>query len=426
MDISDIVTSEFETVDADARLSTVQSRLEDEDLRAVVIMDDGEYRGLITPRQLLSGSVDPDAKADGYVWHVARVRRLDDVRTVAARMVGSVTRVLPVFEGDELVGLVTAEGILEAVQPFLGVLSVRDVFTEDPETLSPDTTIGQALHEFREHGVGHFPVVGIREVGRPPEEREREEGESGVEKLVGVLSIRDVLGFVGREMERASGGTPGDFGGPGSGRSGVSHGGFGERAGDIDRMLDVPVENVMTDTTATTGPEASLDDAVAEMLDLGISSLVVATDDLPVGIVTWTDVLEVLTLTGEERLPVQITNIDLMDDMTRAELSELIEGIASKHGRMRVLEANVYLHEHDETLRGTPLILARIRLFTDRGHFVGTGEGYGASHALRLAANVLERSILEGKDYARTKKHPDPEELSKIYGWWLEGSPRQR
>ncbi|MFW5918985.1 MAG: CBS domain-containing protein [Halanaeroarchaeum sp.] len=423
MDISDIVISEFETVDADARASSVQSRLQDGNLRAVVVMDDGEYRGLVTPRQLLSGSVDPDAKAAGYVWHVARVRPRDDVRTVAARMVGSVTRVLPVFEGTELVGLVTAEGILEAVQPFLGVLSVRDVFTEDPETLSPDTTIGQALHEFREHGVGHFPVVGIREVGRSPEEQEEP---SGVEKLVGVLSIRDVLGFVGREMERASGGTPGDFGTPGSGRSGVSHGGFGERAGDIDRMLDVPVENVMSDTTATTGPGASLDDAVAEMLDLGISSLVVATDDLPVGIVTWTDVLEVLTLTGEERLPVQITNIDLMDDMSRAELSELIEGVASKHGRMRVLEANVYLHEHDETLRGTPLILARVRLFTDKGHFVGTGEGYGASHAIRLAANVLERSILEGKDYGRTKKHPDPEALSKIYGWWLEGSPPQR
>ena len=111
----------------------------DANRRATFIMDDGEYRGLITPRQLLSGSVDPDAKADGYVWHVARVRRLDDVRTVAARMVGSVTRVLPVFEGDELVGLVTAEGILEAVQPFLGVLSVRDVFTEDRhEELTPE------------------------------------------------------------------------------------------------------------------------------------------------------------------------------------------------------------------------------------------------------------------------------------------------
>jgi CBS domain-containing protein len=415
MDVTDIVITDFDTVDSDTRLSTVQSRLEEDGLRAIVVVDDGEYQGLITPRQLVTGRVDPDAKAGGYVWHVARVRPHDDVRSVAARMVGSTTKVLPVFEGENLVGLVTAEALLEAVQPFLGVLSVRDVVTHDPETVSPDTTIGRALHEFREHGVGHLPVVGTREPGGPPDERE--EG-SGIETLVGILSIRDVLGFVGREMERAQGGTPGEF----PGGTGQSRGGFGERRGDIDRMLDLPVENVMSDVTATTGPDTPLDDAVAKMLDRDISSLVVAKDDLPVGIVTWTDVLEALTLTGEDRLPVQITNIDLLDDMTRAELSELIEDVAAKHGRMRVLEANLYLHEHDETLRGVSLILARIRLFTDKGHFVGTGEGYGAAHAIRLAANVLERSILEGKDYARSKKHPDPDELSKLYGWWLEGS----
>ena len=423
MDISDIVTSEFETVGVDERLSTVQSLFDDGSLRAVVVMDDGEYRGLITPRQLLTGRVEPDAKAGGYVWHVARTRPDDDVRSVAGRMIASNAQVLPVFQGDGLVGIVTAEGILDAVQSFLGVLSVRDVLTEDPETVTAETTVGQALHEFRDHGVGHLPVVGTRDTGGSPDERD---ADTGVEKLVGILSIRDVLGFVGREMDRASGGTPGDFGAPGGGRSGTSHGGFGERAGDVDRMLDLPVENVMTDVTVTTSPDASLDDAVGEMLERDISSLVVVSDDHPVGIVTWTDVLEVLTLTGEERLPVQVTNVHLLDDMTRPELSELIEGIASKHGRMRVMEANVYLHEHDETLRGTSLLLARIRLFTDKGHFVGTGEGYGASHAIRLAANVLERSILEGKDYARTKKHPDPEELSKIYGWWLEGSPRHR
>jgi len=44
-----------------------------------------------------------------------------------------------------------------------------------------------------------------------------------------------------------------------------------------------------------------------------------------------------------------------------------------------------------------PLVLARIRLVTDRGYFTADGEGYGASHALRLAANKVERQILKGK-----------------------------
>lgn len=69
--------------------------------------------------------------------------------------------------------------------------------------------------------------------------------------------------------------------------------------------------------------------------------------------------------------------------------------------------------------------MARIRLFTDKGHFVGTGEGYGAGHALRLARNVVEREVLNGKEYARTKKHPDKEEWTKLFGWWLTDPSRR-
>lgn len=37
------------------------------------------------------------------------------------------------------------------------------------------------------------------------------------------------------------------------------------------------------------------------------------------------------------------------------EVGETIEGRQRKYGALNGLEANVYLHEHDEKLRGTPL-----------------------------------------------------------------------
>ncbi|MFB6069546.1 MAG: CBS domain-containing protein [Halanaeroarchaeum sp.] len=415
MDIADIVTTEFQTVSADDAVSTLQGIFEDASIRAVVVEDDGEYEGLVTQRRLARSHVVPDASVEKYVWHVARVTPHDDIRSVAGRMVGSQTRVLPVFEGESLTGLVTAESILEKVTPFLNVLDVGDVATHDLTTVAPEDTIGSALHVFRDQGISHLPVVEYREPQGPPDERERADERPD---LIGILSLHDVLGFSIREMQRSAGGEPGSFVDDASGGAG-SHGGFGERSGDVERVLDIPVENVMTDVPFTTTDDASLENAVSQMLERGIASLVVTEDDRPTGIVTWTDVLEVLTLTGEERLPVQITNVDLLDDVSREEVADLIEGVAEKYGRMRVLEANVFLHEHDETLRGVPLLMARIRLFTDRGHFVGTGEGYGASHAIRLAANVLEREILEGKEYGRSKKHPAPDEVSKLYGWWL-------
>jgi len=67
-------------------------------------------------------------------------------------------------------------------------------------------------------------------------------------------------------------------------------------------------------------------------------------------------------------------------------VSALIENMTSKYGDMSVIKASIELHEHKEQSRGMPLVLARIRLVTDRGYFTADGEGYGASHALRLAA----------------------------------------
>ncbi|WP_158059451.1 CBS domain-containing protein [Halorussus halophilus] len=403
MDISDIVSTEFETVGSEAPVSKLTGKFEDPTVRAVVVTDDGQYRGVVTRRQLSSGHHVPDEKAKNLVWHVATVEPHDDVREVARLMVGGSVQLLPVFKNDALYGVVTADAILETVASFLSVLTVEAVYTHDLVTADPETTLGEVLHTLREHTITHLPVV--------------DEGE-----VVGIVSLFDVLRFSGREIQKGQGGSPPRFDSVG----GRSHGGFGERSGELERMLNLPVRDLMSEPVLTTAPETGLDEAVEAMLTEGVSALVVTAADEPVGIVTKTDVLRVLTVTDEDHLDVQIVGINLMDDISREEVSDMIERLASKYRRLSVLEANVYLHEHKETFRGTPLVLARIRLFTDKGHFVGTGEGYGAAHALRLASNVLERQILEGKEYARTKKHPSNEEKEKLLGWWLSGDSRRR
>ena len=45
-----------------------------------------------------------------------------------------------------------------------------------------------------------------------------------------------------------------------------------------------------------------------------------------------------------------------------------------------VIEASIELQEHKEQNRGVLLVLARIRLATDRSYFTAEGEGYGATH----------------------------------------------
>ena len=186
-------------------------------------------------------------------------------------------------------------------------------------------------------------------------------------------------------------------------------------------MLDLPVRDLMISPVRTIRPSQTLEDAVATMFDVGGSSLVVVSDtDDPLGIVTKTDVLRSLTWEAEGNRAVQILGASLLDDISYDEVVSMIDKFDTMDRELNVIDAKIHLHEHDEKHRGTPLLLARIRLYTDRGLVMGSGEGYGASHAIHEARDVLERRIRDDKTYQQTKKHPDAEYWEKRFGWWLE------
>jgi CBS domain-containing protein len=406
MDISEILSTKFTEFDIGTPLSKVAGAFENQELDAVVVADGDEYRGVVSRRQLASSSNQPSTKVGSQVQHVPTVDRTEDVREVARLMIGSDAKTLPVLDDDHLIGVVTADAVLEAVRPFLDAVTVEDAYTAELISATLQTTIGQALNTFRDAHIAHLPIVDGND-------------------LVGMLSLYDVIEFTTRGSSKSQGGSAGDFGGRGaSGRSaGGSHGGFGAREGDADRMLDLPVRDLMSDAVATVRRGAPLDEVVETMFEQEVSSLVVTADesDEPVGIITKTDVIEALTWERDDRNAVQVFGLDLLEGMDYDDVSALIESVTSKYGEMQVIKASIELQEHKEQSRGVPLVLARIRLVTDRGYFSADGTGYGATHALRLAANAVERQLLKGKTYGHSKKRPDAEAQEHLYGWWLGG-----
>jgi CBS domain-containing protein len=398
MDISEILSPKFTEFDIGTPLSKVAGAFENQELDAVVVTDGDEYRGIVSRRQLASSSNQPSAKVGSRVQHVPTVERTEDVREVARLMIGSDAKTLPVLDDGRVAGVVTGDAVLEAVRPFLDAVTVDDAYTSELISAAPETTIGKALNILRESGIAHLPVVDGKD-------------------LVGMLSLYDVIEFTTRGGSKSQGGSSRSSG------SGQNRGGFGAREGDADRMLDLPVRNLMSDAVATVERSAPLDGVVETMFERENPSLVVTADDTgePVGIVTKTDVIEALTWERDDRNAVQVFGLDLLEGMDYDDVSALIEGMTSKYGEMSVIKASIHLQEHKERSRGVPLVLARIRLVTDRGYFTADGEGYGASHALRLAANAVERQLLKGKTYNQSKKHPDADERERLYGWWLGG-----
>ena len=362
MDIADIAIPEYIEIDVDERLGKVQSIFERENPKGIIVTRDGEYAGVIGERDLVRSRIEDDTKADVLMRSAPRVDRTEDVREVARVLVEGGTKVAPVYEGDALWGIVTADAILEAVLDSLDALTVEQIQTDDVVTIGEKSHVGQAINRLREHGVSRLPVV------------------DEDDDLVGILTTHDIVDFVVRDPDRQ---------------------GRGDRRGDLDRMLDLPVYDLMTSPVLTTLGSETVEDAVGQMLDNDLSGLVVTPSgedgDTVAGVLTKTDVLRALTFTEEERMDVQITNVKLLDTISREEIVEGITGVADKYQKMQVHHAHVRFHEHKEKLRGTPLIQCQIRLRTNHGQVGGSGEGYGADHAFHVAADTLERNVLELK-----------------------------
>ncbi|MEZ3116741.1 CBS domain-containing protein [Halobaculum sp. MBLA0147] len=368
MDISEIAVREFVEVAPDDRLGQIQSLFDRDAPRGVVVVDDGEVQGVIGERDLIRSRVEEDTKAAALAKSAPAVDRDEDVREVARVLVEGGVKIAPVYEGESLYGVVTADAILEAVLDNLDAITVGDISTDEPITIHEDAHVGQAINRLREHGISRLPVLD-------------EDGD-----LSGILTTHDIVDFVVRDDERQ---------------------GRGDRSGDLDRMLDIPVYDMMSAPVITAAPEETVEDAVRRMLEEDVAGLVVTGDAATdvAGVVTKTDVLRALTFTEEETLDVQITNVELVDGISREEIRESIAQVAEKYQEMTVVHAHVRFHEHKEKLRGTPLLQAQIRLRTSHGQVAGSGEGYGADHAFHVALDKLERNVLELKGVVADERY---------------------
>lgn len=361
MDIADIAVQEYIEVNAGERLAQVRSIFEHENPKGIIVTEDGDYTGVIGETQLLRSRVEDDTKAAALMGTAPELDRHEDVREAARQLVEGNVKVAPVYQGETLYGIVTTDGILEAVLDNLDAITVEQIYTDDVVSIGRRTEVGRAINLLREHGISRLPTL----------------DENG--GLSGVVTTNDIVNFVVRDRDRQ---------------------GSGDRSGDIDRMLDVPAYDLMSSPVLTATTDETVRKAVQRMFDNDISGLIITPADAAdhvVGVVTKTDVLRALTFTEQESMDVQITNVELLDTVGREHIIEAIEQVADKYGKMDVLHAHVRLHEHKEELRGTSLIQCQIRLRTNKGQVAGSGEGYGAKHAFHVALDKLERNVLEIK-----------------------------
>lgn len=109
----------------------------------------------------------------------------DPVATAAAKMWRQQTGSLLVMEGDKLAGIFTERDVLRCTAEGIDIksTSLSEVMTKDPVTVTPESSLKDAAETMFQKWFRHLPVV------------------SADGKVVGVISLRDLLTLVAESMD---------------------------------------------------------------------------------------------------------------------------------------------------------------------------------------------------------------------------------
>ena len=175
--VKDVFSESFTSVYLDDNLSTCFSLFEEKKPPVIVVFNSKEqYEGVIARRWLVRSRFDPSTtKVSALSRKVPTVTIFDSINTVAKLMVENEVRQLPVYSGEKLKGVITAEDIIHNyVLSKWGNKQVKSIMTTKPFTIEETDSVGAVISLFREKNIFHVPVI----VGQ---------------KLVGIISIHDII-----------------------------------------------------------------------------------------------------------------------------------------------------------------------------------------------------------------------------------------
>ncbi len=373
--LKELIRDDFEVIDANetiSKLFPLLDKLDRDRANAILVEEDGKIVGVVREKDLIRGSVmkNPhETKVKSLVVRTGKIglEELDPYK-IARRFVEDSTPFVIIQIDKKKVGVIYINDFLRAIRDEFRDVRVRDVMNPEVITVRRFDTAAKALSVMRNHGIDRVVIVDENN------------------KVVGILTGKDVVDRVISPRKRAR---------------------MGDSSGEKEKTLSIMVESIMSSPVIS----VSRTDSVAEVIDLmvenRISSVVVTRDGLPDGIVIKKDILEhFMKREDRKEFNVQVMTTDItLDDFDRQAIVDDVEKLMRKFADfLGDSFLFIYIKRHKEHFRNLPLIHVRLKLSSERGNFMVSGESWGVEYALHVALKKLEREILKEKEILQDRR----------------------
>jgi CBS domain-containing protein len=366
IDKRSIIATEYKSIHEEDRLSKAIVLFDDKTNALIVLDSRDKYSGVLTERKLLRSTINPEeAKVKRFMSDAPKITKETDVQECAKLMINSSIIILPVFEREKLIGIVTDTSLLESdVFKKFNNEKVSKFMTTSVKTATPENRVSVILNKFKEENLSRMPVI-----------------ENG--KVVGILTLHDIIKKVAQRKKLPA---------------------YGFILAEKDTVLDWAIESLMTKNPVTVGENTTIVAVIEKMIQNDISSIMVADNKNRLqGIITRKDLLALIAK-EEEKGPIISINSNVQD-LDRFQIKEIIKDFIKQYpNKLRHANFNIYLRTHKENLKGQDLIHTKMKVILPIGKFIADGEDWGAEYSVKDCLQKIEKQIIRKYDIQKDKR----------------------
>lgn len=361
----DIMSKEFETIDPEATLSAIISKMKSLDLHEIPVVDDQKkFMGIVSYASLIKRKNLPlSTKAKSILATPPKITTSTPLTELAELIVSTGYRQMPVLKGKKVVGVVSREDIVRVIPKVkeLASISLSEIMTTDVQFVHEKDSIKRAVDLMSKLEVRALPVV----------------GEDG--KLTGILGIKEIINFNWQGKQRET---------------------VGELVGSSN-PVEIEVGSLAIDHPLTANPRTTLEEAIRIMLDNRISTLPIVEDEKLKGIVTTYDIVElVASFRAREMVYVQITGLEDEDRLSLDVMDEEIERELKKIAKItKPLLFTLHVSKYNEAGNVAKYSL-NARLITAERIFVAKSTEWNLMKATISLMHTLSNMVRESKEEA--------------------------
>ncbi len=287
--VSAYMSMDLVTATPDDTLGDVLGKMKSHDVHELPVLERKKLAGIVTMRELIRRrNLPPTTKVSTVLEVPPEVNPEMALPEAAEKMISAGFRAIPVAKGKALVGIISRSDIVRALvdtRALEGIV-VRDFMTPNPQCVSEDDPVENAVQIMRSLGERSVPVV----------DKNR--------RLKGVIGLKDVVELFARPKVREQ---------------------HGDRAGREEKVA-LEVKGVMRYPPFTVGPDADVHRAAELMAKNHVSSIIVTERDEPVGIITTQDLMAFLAgLRERQQLFVEIGGLEDDPKETYDEIYDIVQ-----------------------------------------------------------------------------------------------------